>query len=155
MVPGLAVADAAHRRHAGVEGVLFAQAPQLRHEARFEHVIEAPRDAHVQDLAIAGDERYPDRGVGEIDVLGLGEQPGQRLVGEDVDLQRALDALRVVGLEPRRRHGVHAREPRVHAGPAPLLGHGVDHEPHHRVGFRQVVQALGERLVIHHGAAHQ
>jgi hypothetical protein len=50
----------------------------------------------------------------------------QRLPAAGPHLERALDALAVLRREPRGRHRVDQREPRVHGGPAERGGFGVD-----------------------------
>ncbi len=70
-------------------------------------------------------------------------------------LEGALDALGVVGVEPRRRLRVHARELRVQRGPAPpprrLLELGADR----RIGGRQRRQPAHQRALVEHRSAHE
>lgn len=66
------------------------------------------------------------------------QQGGHRLAGQPVQLQRALDALRVRGMQPRRGDGVDLRELGVQRRPAVARGFGVDLGAQRRVGAGQV-----------------
>jgi hypothetical protein len=75
----------------------------------------------------------------------------QRSPADAVHLQRALDALRVVGRQARGRGRVHARQLGVHRGPAFLASLGVQLGAHGGVGggmsSRPVVSALKYSMV--------
>jgi hypothetical protein len=102
-----------------------------------------------------GNQRQSQRGL----VIGCygfwGVKSRQRSPADAVHLQRALDALRVVGRQARGRGRVHARQRGVHRGPAFLPRLGVQLCPYGGVGRGHVVQAMRQRLEIQHGAAHQ
>ncbi len=83
-------------------------------------------------------------------------QACDRLAGDTIDLERALNALRVVHVDPRRRGRVHARELLVQCGPA--LGRGL------RVDLRRAPRGSAsgscamppsERMEIEHRPADQ
>jgi len=72
-----------------------------------------------------------------------------------IDFERTLDTLRIVWIEPPRRLRIDTRQSGVHRGPAVFLGHGVDHQADHRIGFGQLIQSFDERFEIQHGSAHE
>jgi hypothetical protein len=86
---------------------------------------------------------------------GRGDQRAHRPAGQGMNLQRTLNALRIVGVDPSRRLRVQALQSRVHRGPADdggLVGQGLAEQ---RIRARQSGQALLQRLEIEHGAADQ
>ena len=83
------------------------------------------------------------------------ELPRHRRAGHAKDFQRALDALRVRGLQARRALGIDARELGVQRRPPATAGIGVDCGAHLRIGGRQLREPVAQRLEVQHGAAHQ
>ena len=81
-------------------------------------------------------------------------QRRQWFSGEVVDFQRALDALGVGRLQPRRGDGVDCGKARMHARPAVARGLELKRGTQRRIGLRQFGQALAQALEVQHGAAH-
>ena len=79
----------------------------------------------------------------------------QRPAAEAVHLERALDALAVVGREPRRGRRIDRRELGVQRRPAGARGALVDRGAHFGVGAGQRVEAVEQRLEVEHRAADQ
>lgn len=126
MPPCLTVADGAHRGHVGREAVLLAQGGKLVEQPVRQHFFETRRDAPVQRRPIRGNQRHRDRAAGQRALCALGKSVRERLAGGEDDFQRPLDALRVIGGEPRGGGGVAAGEFGVQRGPALRFGAGVD-----------------------------
>ncbi|MNG93350.1 hypothetical protein D3C79_523150 [compost metagenome] len=77
------------------------------------------------------------------------------LATHPVHLQRPDQPLRVVGVDTRRRLRVNLGQLTVQLGQAQRLGLGFQLGTHRGIGRRHVGQAIDQRLVIEHGAAHQ
>lgn len=127
-------------------------------EPRVEHRVEALRDPRVQHRAVRRLERDRHEAVRGGCIIGAarcGEQRRHRLSAQHEDFQCALNSLRIVRREPRGRVGIDLREPRVQRGPAVARGVGIECRTDLRIGARQVVEPLRQRLVVQHRAARE
>src|SRR5260221_9820852 len=101
--PGLPVAHRAHARQRGMQGKAGFQGPYLVDQSRGEHRVEARGNVRVELRPLRNDRERLERErqwsvLAQLDLR-------QRLAGHLPDLQRALDALRVVRLDALRRLG--------------------------------------------------
>ena len=119
-----------------------AQRRDLGHEAGREHRVEPRGDRLVQRGAIRRNERDCDRrsrpAAGFARALQFGERPARDLV----HFERALDALRVQGLQASRRDGIDPRELRVERVPAFARGPGVEARANRRDRRRAARKSL-------------
>ena len=150
--PDLPVADATHRRHFGTQRVLPAQHLDLNFQSGREHGVETFGDALVQNAALGRQQAERQEGVGGRRPRPGGDQRRQRPAGNLEDFERALDALGIGVGQPGGRHRVDLRELGVQRRPAAGGGLPVDFGTGWRVGWRQVDEALDERLEIKHRA---
>lgn len=141
-----------------MEILATAQPLDFVDEACVEHRIEALCDPFVQYRAIRRFERDRHEAVSRSRIVRAtrcGEQHRHRLPAQHEHFERTLDPLRIVRCEPRGRVGVDLREPRVQRGPAIALGFGIERRAHVRIGARQVIEPLRQRLVVQHRAARE
>jgi hypothetical protein len=154
--PGLPVAHAAHRGQVGRQVAARAQRRTSSRKPAASMASKRSAMRAVQPGAIGGLQREQHAAFGGLGRLVVARMKArQRLAAAFPHLERALDALAVLRREPRGRHGVDLREPRVHGGPAVRGGFGVDARAHGRIGRGHGVDAVEQRLEIQHGAAHQ
>ena len=155
ILPRLTIADAAHRRQRRAERVALPQAAQFVDQSGIEHGLETQRDGRVQLRAVGRNQR--DR-EGRTERPGRGFAPAlqhrKRLPAQPVHFERALDALRVVGIEARGGRGIDRARARRAAranprGAAPR----VEFRAHAGVRAWQRRQPFGQRLEIKHRAA--
>ena len=152
--PGLPVAHRAHAGQLRVELECSPQRAQLLHQSRFQHCVEAIRNAPVQLGAVLRHEREGPQFEGQF-LLAGGLQLRQGLPGQFPDLERALDALRVVGRESRRGRRIEARKIGMQRRPAVARGARIDLRAQSGFGLRQRVDALRQGSVVKHRAANQ
>ena len=108
MRPQLAISHRADGRHVLGQIATLVERSHLVQEARGHHALEALRERRVQAGTIRRDHRDTD----EVPLQGRmcsRLQCGDRLTGRRVHLERALDALRVVGMNTRGGRGVDHR----------------------------------------------
>ncbi len=130
----------------------LAQRRQFRHQSGLQHGVEARRDAPVQLGPVLGKQAerpHLERQFGPRLLL----KSGNRLSRQPVDLQRALNALRVAWIEARRGGRIHQRQLCVQRRPASRRRFGVYPPADIGVGRRQCIQSLGEGAVVKHRAA--
>jgi len=152
------VADAAHRRQAGVQGQTGPQGAQLLYQPLLQHVPEAQVDAGVQPGAVGGEqgEFRPGRVPLPPHWRGLPvQQRGHAAAAAQAKFQGTLDALAVVGVESRRGLRVEPRQFRVQGRPAQAPSALLQFGAQGGIGRRQFVQAALQGVEIQHGAAHQ
>ena len=160
VLPGLAVADAAHRRQrprrarsarAAAAHLVAPARPRAsrRSAARCARAAPRGRDGTSAIRSASNGERRRARRACSSSDIGLPVM--------SMDLERALDALRVGGLQPRGGVGIDLRAA-PHAAPASRLAPraSIDRRRASPGSARgSVVQALGERLEVQHRAADQ
>src|SRR4029079_39202 len=100
MLPGLAIADRAHRPQIRLQVAARTQGAYFVEKSLLEYRVHARGDARMQRRAI-------DRNEGELEHAirkprwSRALQLGQRLAGQRNDLERALDTLVIVRLDAR------------------------------------------------------
>ena len=155
MLPGLAVAHATHGRQFRAEPVACAQTAQLLDQTGRQHGVEALGDAPVQQRAIGGRQGDHVQAAGQGGVLASGVALGQWPATGAHDLECALDALGIGGLEARRRGRIEAGQLGMLSRPAGTRRGFVDARPLGRVGGGQLGQALAQGPEVEHGSADQ
>ena len=157
--PGLAVADAAHGGQVGVQVGARAQRPHLVEQAAGQHGVKALRYALVQPAALERLERNQQalmlRQIAALASRLAAVKRGQGTAGEPPDFERAPDALRIKGLQPRGRDRIAARELGVQRRPSLPARLRLQRGAHGRIGLGHGVQAVDQGLEIEHGAADQ
>ena len=102
----------------------------------------------MQDGAIARLQRDPQGLERQVDPVLARVEIRKRSTRMLEDLQRALDALRVVRLDAGRRRGIDSGKLRVKRGPARARGARLDIAPQPRLRRRQPGEAAGERAEV-------
>jgi len=119
-------------------GVLLTQLRHLLFQPLLQHQVKALLDALVQCKAL----RWLQGDFQQVVGQRFGRLPRQqhrhRFAAEADDLQRALDALRIVGLEPCRRRRIKPRQLGVHRRPANHRRLCIEFGAQRRVGLRQI-----------------
>jgi hypothetical protein len=130
-----------------------AQGPHLVEKARLQHRVESRLDAGVQHRAIGRRQRELEhlhrQAVGRVHALPFGNRAAARAM----DLQRALDALRVGRVDARGGDRIDFGQSRVQRGPAIAFGFGGDLRAQGGIGFRHRCEAVQKRLEIQAGAS--
>ena len=156
IAPGLPVAHAAHRGHGGLQ---IAPRPQRCHfveKACGQHCLEARSDAGMQHRAVRGLKRNREQRKRRLGIRARhADQFAHRPPAQGMDLEGALDALRIAGLKARGGLRIDRRQSCMHRRPAELRRFLIERSTHGRVGARQVIEADGEGARIEHRAAHQ
>ena len=153
--PGLTVADAAHRGHVTVQRIFLAQSAQFVQQALFQHIRKARGDALVQHGAVGGNQRDGQDAVGQRVLFLLLDQHRHRLPAEEIDFHRALDALRVGGMQAGGGFGIDLGQLGVQVFDAVLRDLGIQFSAQCGIGLRQRAQAFAQCLEVQHGAADQ
>ena len=135
--------------------MLRAKCRDLGDEAGREHRVEPRGDRLVQRRAIRRNERHRDRGPRAVACFARALQCGKRPARDLVHFERALDALRVHGLQASRRDGIDPRELRVERAPAFGRGPRVEARANRGVGRRQARKPLQQCLEIEHRSPDQ
>ena len=124
-----------------------AQGAYFIDQALRQHGVEALFDARVRG-AVRGFQADGQVAVGVLVRLALRaqQQRGHGLAGQTADFQRALDPLAVVGRQPRGGDGVQRGQFGMQRRPAFAGGARFQLGAQRRVGLRQVVQPVAQRL---------
>jgi hypothetical protein len=133
---------------------MLAQGLDLIDQSGGEHGIEARGDALVQLSAVGGQQGELQHAIGQPTRFLL-QLCRHRQSAESENLQRAADPLGIVRRQPGRRQRIHPCQFGVQGRPAAFSGLGLYSLAQHRIGFRQIVQAIQQRAEIKHGAADQ
>ena len=120
-----------------------------------QHDVEAARDALVEHRAVRRLQRERQQFERQLGFLPQRQQLRHRLAAQRADLQRALDALGVVGRQTGRRFRVERRQFGVHRRPADARRFLFQFRAQGGVGAGQVVQSIGQPFEVQHGAADQ
>ena len=132
-----------------------AQAAHFIEETGVQHRAEALFDAHMQQRTL----RRRQHQLQHVHRQALGRRSAlpvaDRAATEPIDLQRALDALRIGGMDARSGGRVNLRKLRVQRRPAVLPRFRSDCGADFGVGLRHVGQAVEQRAEIQASAARQ
>src|SRR3989344_1841024 len=155
VIPHLPITHTTNRWHRGLEIAARIKFLNFRQKTLLQHGAETLFDTGVQFLSVLRPERDFNETIRQRNPLPGGSQLAQGLAGEFVYFKRALNALRIVRMDPLRGFCINSLEPPVPRLPSRLRRLGIQAFPDFRVGGRQIGKPELQRMKIEHGAANQ